>query len=114
MQGVESSYFLKSVHAAHAASRHCRSRIPVRQIAANAGMEGSVIIDTIKRSEKVGYGFDFYKETYGDMGAIPPPATMPSSTAALVEASASSMRSFFSFISISVVASISTKRLTAI
>ena len=27
MQGVESSYFLKSVHAAHAASRHCRSRI---------------------------------------------------------------------------------------
>jgi len=40
---------------------------PVRQIAANAGMEGSVIIDTIKRSEKVGYGFDFYKETYGDM-----------------------------------------------
>lgn len=40
---------------------------PLRQIAINAGMEGSVIIDTIKRSKKVGYGYDFYKEVYGDM-----------------------------------------------
>lgn len=40
---------------------------PIRQIAVNAGMEGSVIIDTIKRSNKVGYGYDFYKEAYGDM-----------------------------------------------
>lgn len=40
---------------------------PIRQIALNAGMEGSVVIDKIKRSRKVGYGFDFYKETYGDM-----------------------------------------------
>ena len=40
---------------------------PVRQIAANAGLEGSVIIDKIKRSRKVGYGFDAYNETYGDM-----------------------------------------------
>ncbi len=40
---------------------------PVRQIAINAGLEGSVIIDTIKRSEKVGYGFDAYNETYVDM-----------------------------------------------
>ena len=37
---------------------------PVRQIALNAGLEGSVIIDTIKRSGKVGYGFDAYNETY--------------------------------------------------
>ena len=40
---------------------------PVRQIALNAGLEGSVIIDTINREGKVGYGFDAYTETYGDM-----------------------------------------------
>ena len=40
---------------------------PVRQIAANAGLEGSVIIDKIIRSRKVGYGFDAYNETYVDM-----------------------------------------------
>lgn len=40
---------------------------PVRQIALNAGLEGSVIIDTINRSGKVGYGFDAYNETYVDM-----------------------------------------------
>ncbi|NMP37279.1 MAG: chaperonin GroEL [Clostridiales bacterium] len=40
---------------------------PVRQIAANAGLEGSVIIDSIIRSGKTGYGFDFAKEKYTDM-----------------------------------------------
>ncbi len=40
---------------------------PIRQIALNAGLEGSVIIDKIKRSRKVGYGFDAYNETYVDM-----------------------------------------------
>jgi chaperonin GroEL len=40
---------------------------PVRQIATNAGLEGSVIIDKIIRSRKVGYGFDAYDETYKDM-----------------------------------------------
>ncbi len=40
---------------------------PVRQIAANAGLEGSVILDKIVRSRKVGYGFDAYSEAYGDM-----------------------------------------------
>jgi len=40
---------------------------PVRQIATNAGLEGSVIIDKIRRSRKVGYGFDAYNETYTDM-----------------------------------------------
>ena len=40
---------------------------PMRQIAANAGLDGSVIIDKIKRSRKVGYGFDAYKEEYVDM-----------------------------------------------
>ncbi|MDE6745883.1 MAG: chaperonin GroEL [Oscillospiraceae bacterium] len=40
---------------------------PVRQIAANAGLEGSVILDKIVRSRKIGYGFDAYNETYGDM-----------------------------------------------
>ena len=40
---------------------------PVRQIAANAGLEGSVIIDNIRRNGKNGYGFDAFKEVYGDM-----------------------------------------------
>ena len=40
---------------------------PVRQIAANAGLEGSVILDKIVNSGKVGYGFDAYNEVYGDM-----------------------------------------------
>ena len=40
---------------------------PVRQIAANAGLDGSVIIAKILESDKVNYGFDAYKETYGDM-----------------------------------------------
>lgn len=40
---------------------------PVRQIAANGGLEGSVIIDKIISSDKVGYGFDAYNEKYCDM-----------------------------------------------
>lgn len=40
---------------------------PIRQIADNAGLEGSIIIDAIRRSDKVGYGFDFRAEKYGDM-----------------------------------------------
>ncbi len=40
---------------------------PLRQIAVNAGLEGSVIIDKILRSRKVGFGFDAYKEEYVDM-----------------------------------------------
>ena len=40
---------------------------PVRQIAANAGIDGSVVLEKIKSSRKVGYGFDAYKEVYCDM-----------------------------------------------
>ncbi len=40
---------------------------PIRQIAFNAGIEGSVIIDKIVNSGKVNYGFDAYSETYTDM-----------------------------------------------
>ncbi len=40
---------------------------PIRQIALNAGLEGSVIIDKVRRSRKVGYGFDAYNEQYVDM-----------------------------------------------
>ena len=40
---------------------------PVRQIAANAGFDGSVIVDKIMSSGKVGYGFDAYDEKYVDM-----------------------------------------------
>ncbi len=40
---------------------------PIRQIALNAGMEGSVVIDKIRTSGKVGYGYDFAKDEYGDM-----------------------------------------------
>ncbi len=40
---------------------------PIRQIAYNAGIEGSVIIDKILESGKTNYGFDAYKEGYTDM-----------------------------------------------
>ena len=40
---------------------------PVRQIAANAGLEGSVIVENIIREGKVGYGFDALNEVYTDM-----------------------------------------------
>ena len=40
---------------------------PVRQIAENAGYEGSVVVDKIARSKKKGYGFDAYNERYVDM-----------------------------------------------
>ena len=40
---------------------------PLRQIAANAGLEGSVIIDKILAADKPNYGFDAQAETYGDM-----------------------------------------------
>ncbi len=40
---------------------------PIRQIAANAGFEGSVIVDKIKTSGKIAYGFDAYNEEYVDM-----------------------------------------------
>ena len=40
---------------------------PIRQIAYNAGLEGSVIVDKIVTSGKANYGFDAYNETYTDM-----------------------------------------------
>ncbi|MBE6557026.1 MAG: chaperonin GroEL [Ruminococcaceae bacterium] len=40
---------------------------PVRQIAANAGFDGGVIVNEIMRSGKMGYGFDAYNEVYCDM-----------------------------------------------
>ena len=40
---------------------------PIRQIAANAGLDGSVILETVRTSGKNGYGFDAYKEEYCDM-----------------------------------------------
>ena len=40
---------------------------PVRQIAKNAGVDGSVVLEKIKSSRKVGYCFDAYKEVYCDM-----------------------------------------------
>ena len=40
---------------------------PIRQIAYNAGLEGSVIIDKIKTENKANYGFDAYNEVYTDM-----------------------------------------------
>jgi len=42
---------------------------PVRQIALNSGLEGSVIIDKIRTADKLNYGFDFAKEEYVDMFA---------------------------------------------
>lgn len=40
---------------------------PIRQIAANAGLEGSVIVEKIKAADKVGYGFNALTEEYVDM-----------------------------------------------
>ncbi len=42
---------------------------PVKQIAANAGIDGAVVLSKIQESGKVGYGFDAYKEEYVDMVA---------------------------------------------
>ena len=42
---------------------------PVRQIAANAGFDGGVIVNEIVKSGKIGYGFDAYNEVYCDMVA---------------------------------------------
>ena len=42
---------------------------PVRQIAANAGFDGGVVVDKIMSSGKLGYGFDAYNEVYCDMVA---------------------------------------------
>ena len=40
---------------------------PIRQIVANAGLDGSVILEKVRSSGKNGYGFDAYKEEYCDM-----------------------------------------------
>ena len=40
---------------------------PMKQIAANAGIDGSVVLEKVKTSGKEGYGFDAYKEEYCDM-----------------------------------------------
>ncbi|MDD3920459.1 MAG: chaperonin GroEL [Eubacteriales bacterium] len=40
---------------------------PLRQIAKNAGLEGSVIVDTVKKAAKPGYGYDAAKDEYGMM-----------------------------------------------
>jgi chaperonin GroEL len=40
---------------------------PIKQIAKNAGLEGSVIVENIKREDKVGYGFNALDEEYTDM-----------------------------------------------
>ena len=40
---------------------------PIKQIAKNAGLEGSVIVENIKRENKVGYGFNALEEEYTDM-----------------------------------------------
>ena len=42
---------------------------PIRQIAANAGLDGSVILEKVRSSGVNGYGFDAYKEEYCDMVA---------------------------------------------
>ena len=40
---------------------------PMKQISANAGIDGSVVLERVKSSGKTGYGFDAYKEEYCDM-----------------------------------------------
>ncbi len=65
---------------------------PIRQIAYNSGLEGSVIIDKIIESGKVNYGFDAYNEVYTDMveaGIVDP--TKVTRSALLNAASVASM-----------------------
>ena len=40
---------------------------PIRQIAANAGVEGAVILDKVSKSKSVNYGYDAAHDTFGDM-----------------------------------------------
>ena len=40
---------------------------PIRQIAENAGVDGSIVYEKIRNSRKVGYGYNAYTEVYGDM-----------------------------------------------
>jgi chaperonin GroEL len=40
---------------------------PLRILADNAGMEGSVVVQEVKKSKKVSFGYDVDKDTYGDM-----------------------------------------------
>ena len=51
-------------------------REPLRQIVKNAGLEGSVVVDKVENSGKVGYGFNAQTETYGmmleDFGVVDP------------------------------------------
>ncbi|MCD7846556.1 MAG: chaperonin GroEL [Oscillospiraceae bacterium] len=66
---------------------------PVRQIATNAGLDGGVIVNNIRRADKVGYGFDAYKEEYVDdmvsAGIVDP--TKVTRSALINAASAASM-----------------------
>ncbi len=45
-------------------------RAPIYQIAANAGIEGAVIVDKILSSTEKNYGYDAYREVFGDMFAF--------------------------------------------
>ena len=46
----------------------CRAlTAPLRQIATNAGLDASVILEKVRSSNETGYGFDAYKEVYCDM-----------------------------------------------
>ena len=55
---------------------------PIRQIAENAGVDGSVVLEKIRNSEQVGYGYNAYTEEYCDMiasGIVDPPKVTRSS-----------------------------------
>ncbi|MBI4186150.1 MAG: chaperonin GroEL [Chloroflexi bacterium] len=42
---------------------------PIRQLAANAGWDGSVVLEKVRSAKKPGYGFDVAREEFGDMEA---------------------------------------------
>ena len=42
-------------------------KAPIMQIAANAGVEGAVILNNVSASKNVNYGYDAANDTYGDM-----------------------------------------------
>ena len=63
--GLGCRIFIDFAHTPEALAKALEA--PIRQIAANAGLDGSVILEKVRTSGKNGYGFDAYKEEYCDM-----------------------------------------------
>ena len=63
--GLGCRIFIDFAHTPEALAKALEA--PIRQIAANAGIDGSVVLEKVRSAGKNGYGFDAYKEEYCDM-----------------------------------------------